>query len=172
MSMRAEKLVAISQFLSAFPKLFDYVHDRKENITVGAGKFVELLKYEDVRGLLLDATLQTTTDEMVIHFTIDTISFEVVPKELWRMGLGKEERRNFRIIRYDPDYKIFIGGFYPDPPYPITESIAVSVLNPTTEDAVVSWHIYFLKYTEELLTMIDEMMRSEEEEEGEGGGRS
>ena len=166
MTMRAEKLVAISQFLPAFPKLFDWVHDRKENVTVGAGELVELVRYEDVKGLFLDATLQTTSDEMVIRFTIDTITFEVVPKALWQMGLGKEERRNFRIIRYDPDNKIFVGGFYPDPPYPITESISVSVLNPTTEDIVVSWHIYFLQYTEELLAMIDEMMRENEEKEG------
>jgi len=168
MTMRAEKLVAISQFLPAFPKLFDWVHDKKENVTVGAGELVELVRYEDVKGLFLDATLQTTSDEMIIRFTIDTITFEVVPKALWQMGLGKEERRNFRIIRYDPDYKIYIGGFYPDPPYPFTESIAVSVLNPTTEDVIVSWHIYFLQYTEELLAMIDEMMRENEEKEGVG----
>ena len=166
MTMKAEKLVAISQFLPAFPKLFDWIHDRKDDVTVGAGELVELVRYEDVRGLLLDATLKTTSDEVVIHFTIDTITTEVVPKVLWQMGLGKEERRNFRIIRYDPDKKIFVGGLYPDPPYPFTESISVSVLNPTTEDVVVSWHIYFLQYTEELLAMIDEMMRENEEKEG------
>ena len=166
MTMRAEKLVAISQFLPAFPKLFDWIHDRKDDVTVGAGELVELVRYEDVKGLFLDGTLQTTSDEMVIRFTIDTITFEVVPKALWQMGLGKEERRNFRIIRYDPDNKIFVGGLYPDPPYPFTESISVSVLNPTTEDVVVSWHIYFLQYTEELLAMMDEMMRENEEKEG------
>jgi len=136
MTMRAEKLVAISQFLPAFPKLFDWVLDRKDDVTVGAGELVELVRYENVRGLLLDATLKTTSDEMVIHFTIDTITTEVVPKVLWQMGLGKEE------------------------------SITVSVLNPTSEDIVVSWYIYFLQYTEELLAMIDEMMRENEEKEG------
>jgi len=166
MTMRAEKLVAISQFLPAFPKLFDWIHDRKDDVTVGAGELVELVRYENVRGLLLDATLKTTSDVMVIYFTIDTITFEVTPKMLWEMGLGKEERRNFRIIRYDPDNKIFVGGLYPDPPYPFTESISVSVLNPTTEDVIVSWHIYFLQYTEELLAMIDEMMRENEKKEG------
>ena len=166
MTMRAEKLVAISQFLPAFPKLFDWVHDRKDNVTVGAGELVELVRYEDVAGLLLDGTIQTSSPDMVIRFTIDTITFEVTPKSLWQMGLSKEERRNFRIIRYDPDYQIYIGGFYPDPPYPFTENIAVSVLNPTTEEIVVSWHIYFLQYTEELLAMIDEMMRENKEKEG------
>jgi len=164
MTMKAEKLVAISQFLSAFPKLFDWVRDKKDNVTVGAGELVELVRYKDVKGLILDATLKTTSDEIVFYFTIDAITFEITLKALWEAGLGREERRNFRIIRYDPDNKIFIGGFYPDPPYPFTESIAVSVLNPTTEDVVVSWHIYFLQYTEELIAMLEEMMREGEEE--------
>ena len=164
MTMKAEKLVAISQFLSAFPKLFDYVYDEKEEVIVESGKLVELVRYENVKGLFMNGTLMTSSEETVFHFTIDTYKFEGTVKGLWEMGLGVEEERSFRLIRYDPDYKIFVVGFTPNPPYPFTESIAISVLNPTAEDIEVSWYVNFLQYTEELVAMLDEMMREGEEE--------
>jgi len=166
MSMRAEKLLVISQFLSACPEMFDYIHDIRDNVTIPSGKITDIVRYEGMAGLLIDAKIKVTSPDILFRFTIDTDTFEVTPRAIWEESLGREERRLFRILRYDPDYKLFIGGLCPDPLYPITEKILVALSNTTDEDVVASWHIFLMKFTDKLRSLLEEVLEEEEEVEG------
>jgi len=170
MTMRAEKLLVILQALSAFPQMFDYIHDKKDDVTIPSGKIVDIVRYENMAGMLLDATFSVTSQDIILRFTIDTNTFELTPRGIWQWGKGREERRLFRILRYDPDYNLFVWGFYPDPPYQITEKVLITMENATADDVVASWHVYMLMFTDELRNYLREIVESKAESEGEGEG--